>query len=179
MIAIERYARIIDALLIARAGEFARFAGRSANTEGACRSHRTRRRRIGKAVAIVIETVADIEAWFHRAYALERAICAKPTAGDTRRFVIWGDRRITRHADLRIIGCAATGNPGVYTNAARTRTRIGGARIRVIALPVDIATCRLNRIRTRERHRIANVYRAEIGIGAIGIRLTAARNGSA
>lgn len=179
LIAIERHARIIDALLTAGAGEFARLARRSANAKRALGAHGTRRRRISYAIAIVIEAVANIEARFDRAHALERARVANPRAGFARRLIIGRYGRITRHSHLRIVRRTASRNSRMHTYATRPRTRVGRARIAVIALPIDITTRRLQCIRARRRHRIANVNRAEIRVGAIRIRLTTARNRSA
>jgi hypothetical protein len=176
LIAIKRNAGIVDACLTAGAGEFARLARRRANAERALRAHGTRRRRIRDTITVVIETVADVEAWFDGAHAFERAIVALPRTRLTRRLVIGRQRCITRHAYLRIVRRTAARNPREHANATRSRTRIGRAAIEIITLPIDVATCRLDRIRACGRHGVAKVDRAEIRVGAIGIRLTTTRN---
>lgn len=176
LIAIERHARIIDTLLTARAGEFAGLARRSAHAKGTLGAHGTRRRRIGHAIAVVIEAVANIEAWFDGTNALEGSIVTNPRAGLARRLIIGRYRRITRHTDLRIIRRATSRNTRMHTHATRTRTCIGRTRIAVITLPVDIATSWLQCIRARRGHRIANIDRTKIRVRAIRIRLTTTGN---
>lgn len=174
--AIDGHAGVIDALLTTRTREFTRLARRSAYTQRAFRSRRTWRGRVDFAVAIVIETVANIERWLDATLAFERSIHASPRSGFARGFVIRRHRQVTRRSHLGIVCRAASRNALVDAYATRTRTCIRRARISIIALAVGIATPWLVRMRARIIRQIAHVDRAQIRVRTIGVRLTTSRN---